>query len=174
MPGHRRLIIAIVLCCLASAGRCQSTNWRTLQCTKVSLKYPPTWHPAEESRGPQKRYTLTPDSMQRLAMRMFEMMEIHVDSAHGYAYFKNSFNTLLHPNAKSPTKILKAGEIIFKGHSCMYAEMTNNGLPQKVYAIDAGHIIYLVILTESRYSKIADPAMKRDGMAILNSITLDQ
>ena len=174
MSGHQRLIIAIVFCCLALAGRGQPADWKTLQCTKVSLRYPPTWHPAEESRGQQKRYTLTPDSMQRLTMRMFDMMELHVDSAHGYGYFKNSFNTLLHPNAKSPTKILKTGEITFKGHNCMYAEMTNNGLPQKVYAIDAGHIIYLVILTESRYSKIADPAMKRDGMAILNSITLDQ
>ena len=112
--------------------------------------------------------------MQRLTMRMFEMMEIHVDSAHGYSYFKKSFNTLLHPNAESPTKVLKTEEITFKAHNCMYAEMTNNSLPQKVYAIDAGKIIYLIILTESRYSKIADPKMKRDGMAILQSITLDQ
>jgi hypothetical protein len=112
--------------------------------------------------------------MQRLTMRMFEMMELPVDSAHDYGYLKKSFKALLHPSSESPTKILKTEEIIFKAHNCMYAEMTNNSLPQKVYAIDAGHIIYLVILTESRYSKIADPGMKRDGMAILNSITLEQ
>jgi hypothetical protein len=71
MPNRLRLVIAMVFCCLASAGRGQSAAWKTLQCAKVSLRYPPTWHLAEESRGQQERYTLTPDSMQHLSMRMF-------------------------------------------------------------------------------------------------------
>jgi hypothetical protein len=172
MPKH--FIVAITLCCLALVGRGQSANWKTLQCSKVSLTYPPTWHLTEERRGAQRRYTLTPDSMQHLTMRMFELLELPLGGDHDYAYFKKNFKLLLHPNDEVTTKILKTGEITFKGHNCMYAEMTNLSLPQKVYGIDAGNVVYLIIVTERRYIRVADPGLERDGKAILNSIAISE
>lgn len=172
MPKY--LIFSLVLCCLALAGRGQSATWKTLVCAKASLSYPPTWHLTEEHRGVQKRYTLTPDSMQRLSLRMFEVMELPLGGGHDYAYFKKNFKSLLHPNEQSSTNIQKIEEITFKSHNCMYAEMTNLNLPQKVYGVDAGNILYVIIVTERRYILVADPGLERDGKAILNSFVINQ
>jgi hypothetical protein len=173
MPRHVTLLITAVLCSIALAGRGQSANWKKLECDKITVAYPPTWHLAQESRGRQHRYTLTPDSMQRLTMRLVEILEVPVDSAHGFDYFKKNFNLLL-KHGDASIKVLKDEETTFKGHKSMYGDIINSSLPQRVYALDAGNRIYVVILTERRYSQIADAGLKRDGNAILNSITFAQ
>ena len=174
MPILRVLSIIVVMSCLAFGGRAQQTSWKSLKLNKVSVNYPPSWHLTRETRGAQVRVTLTPDSMQQLTMRMFEIMELPLDGEHNYAYFKKEFPTILKPWVDQGGKILKSEEITFKNHTSMYAEIIASSLPTKVYGVDAGDYIYVIVLTRRRYSKIADPGLERDGMGILNSISFGQ
>ncbi len=69
----------------------------------------------------------------------------------------------------SDAKVVKTEEITFKGHKCIYADVIQNGLPNKMYGIDAGKVLYLVIMYPRRYIKVPDAAMERDETMILNS-----
>ena len=56
----------------------------------------------------------------------------------------------------------------------MYAEIIQSSLPAKVYGINAGTKIYIVVLLQRRHVNIPDPKIEKDETAILNSITIDQ
>jgi len=138
---------------------------------KISLLYPPTWHLTRDNRGEQTRISLTPDSMQKLSMRMVEIYELPVTPEHNYASLKANFASLIRTGTSEDAKFLKTEEINFKGHKCMHAEVVSGSLPSSVYGLDAGPAIYVILLTKRRYSQKADPGLERDGTAIFNSIT---
>ncbi len=98
------------------------------------------------------------------------------DAASYYADVRNMERSLaiLKPWVDQGGKILKSEEITFKGHKSMYAEIIASSLPTKVYGVDAGDYIYVIVLTRRRYSKIADAGLERDGTGILNSISFGQ
>ena len=162
--------MAFGVCCLWVAGRGQGATWKTVLCGKVSVKYPPTWHQTRDAHGSQVRITLTPDSMQNLTMRMFVIFDLPTDAQHNYAYFKKNFVPLIKAGVEADAKIVKTEEITFKEHKTMYAEIISSSLPVKLYGIDAGSHIYMVVLTQRRYSQVADPGIERDDMGILNSM----
>jgi hypothetical protein len=56
----------------------------------------------------------------------------------------------------------------------MYAEAFINGLPAKIYGLDGLFYVYILLLTQRRYTQVPDPALERDEMIILNSITYQQ
>lgn len=157
---------------LVVAGWAQPAGWKKLEFDKVSLSYPPTWHLTQERRGQQRRFTVTPDSMQKLSMRMFEIMELPIGEGHDYAFFKKFFSTVLHGDGEANIKPLKTEEITFKGYKAMYAEVMSNSLPAKLYGVDGGSVIYLIVVMERRYSQVADAGIKRDANAILNSVNI--
>jgi len=175
MPLQRHLLLAAVICFFTFAGRGQSPAWNTFRFGKISLHYPPTWHANKEAvHAGQTRLTLTPDSMRNLAMQIIEIYELPMSGDHTYARFKKDFAATLQSRTGMDTKVLKVEEISFKGHKTMYAETIQSSLPAKVYGINAGTKIYPIILLQRRYSNIPDPRLEQDGMAILNSITIDQ
>jgi hypothetical protein len=128
----------------------------------------------KEDRGRQARFTLTPDSMRHLTMRIVEIIGLPQDGSHSYASFKSVFVSLLEGQPDAGIKVTKSEEITFKDHKTMYAEIKRNSLQTKVYGIDGGTYIYLFFLLPRRYSTVPDPALERDEKAILNSITFDQ
>ena len=174
MPVLRPLLFTALMNCVAFAGRAQQAAWKSLKLSKVSLNYPPTWHMTRETRGTQIRITFTPDSMQHLSMRMFEIMELPVAGDRKYPYFKKNFAVFLQPWVDQGGKILKDEEVTFKGHTTMYAEVIANSLPIKVYVVDAGDYLYVIILRRRRYSNVAYLGLERDGVGILNSIVFGQ
>ncbi len=174
MPFLRLLPITIVFYLFGFTVKTQLPGWKSVKCGKASLNFPGTWHMTRETRGAQVRVTLTPDSMQQLTMRMFEIIYLPMGGEHNYAWFKKNFASMLQPYVDQGGKILKTTEITFKGHTSMYAEMIASSLPVKVYGINGGSEIYLIVLTQRRYVKVADPGLERDGNGILNSIAFNE
>jgi len=163
----------MIICCFAFAVYGQSSSWKSTRIGKVSLKYPPTWHTMTESHEGQTAISLTPDSMRNLHMQIFQIYKLPQSGNHNYAAFKKDFTEILRISDDS-RRILKTEEISFKNHKTMHAEMIQSSLPGKVYAIDAGTDIYIVVFLQRRYSNTPDPKIERDVTAILNSITIDQ
>jgi hypothetical protein len=174
MPILRQLLIYTVFGCQAFAGHAQHSTCVSLRNGKISLNYPPTWHMTKETRGNRTRTTLTPDSMQKLTMRMIEIVDIPVSSDYPYATLKSRFPSIVKMRPEDGIKITKIEEITFKDHKTMYAEFIRNGLPGKMYGIDGVPDIYLIAVTTRRYTNIPDVALERDEKMILNSITFDQ
>jgi len=127
-----------------------------------------------EAHGEQTRVTLTPDSMQNLAMRIIEIIDLPLSGSHTYANFKSNFTSILEAQPDAGIKVTKNEEITFKGHKTMYADIIRSSLPGKVYAIDGGTDIYLLFVLLRRHITVADPALERDEKTILNSIAFDQ
>jgi len=174
MPFQRYFLFVTLSCLFTMAGRAQAPSWKTLQLGVLSLKYPPTWVMAKRHGKVETYVVLTPDSMRNLPIKVFQIIELPVIGDHTYARFKKDFATVLTSNPDWPTKILKSKEISFKGHKTMYAEIIRSSLPGKVYGINAGGVIYAILLLQSRHVGVPDPKMEKDGAAILNSITIDQ
>jgi hypothetical protein len=170
MPFLRLLLVIAIFYSSPFSGSAQPPGWTSLTYNKATLNYPNSWHVVRESRGQHTRVTMTPDSMQQLAMRMVTMYDVPTDEKHNFAFFKKNFSSILQPSIGSDGKILKTEDITFKGHDAIYAEVTADSLPIKVYYIDAGTDMYMVLVTQRRYSEVADPGLERDGMGILNSI----
>jgi hypothetical protein len=172
MPFQRLFLFAALSCSFAFAGHAQAPGWKSIRYGQVSLSYPPTWQTERLSQDGQTAVTLTPDSMRNLAIRIIGVYELPLSGDHNYATFKKDFTTLLQSRPDWPTKVLKTQEISFKSHKTMYAEVIQSSLPAKVYGINAGTKIYMIVLLLSRHVDIPDPKMERDETAILNSITI--
>ena len=171
MTFSRKLLFVAVICLPAFAGHAQSPGWKSTQLGKISLQYPPGWQMKQETQGGLSRITLTPDSMQNLSMRMIELYDLPVSGTHTYTFFKENFAAMIQARDKDGTTIRKTAEISFKDHKTMYAEIVDRTLPAKVYGINNGTEIYMMIFVSRRHSWISDPGMERDEMGILNSIT---
>jgi hypothetical protein len=174
MPFLRPLVIINIFCLFMLSSGAQPPGWKSGKYGKISFNYPPAWQMTRESQGQRTRVTLTPDSMQTMSTKMFEISEIPLDNTHTFADFKPYIASVFSENKEVEGKVLKIEEISFKGHRCIYLDVVQNKLPNKVYGIDAGNVIYLVMIYPRRYIKIADPAMERDETAILNSFIVDQ
>jgi hypothetical protein len=171
MPELRCLSIAAMLCCLALSDFGQSAAWKPLKLDIATFRYPSSWQILKDTHGNQTLIRLTPDSMQNLSMKMVEIFDAPLTDRYDYKWFKAHFSDVVLPALGSGGKILTTKETIFHGHSCMYAEAVMNGLPVKVYGLDGLFYVYILLLTQRRYSQIPDPALERDEMTILNSIT---
>jgi hypothetical protein len=164
-----------MLCCSCSyPADAQLTGWKVIKFNKATISCPANWHISKENHENQSRISMTPDSMQQLTLRLVVLFDLPTDDQHNFALFKTNFAAIVQPSIGPEAKISKIEEISFKGHKCMYAEIARNSLPIKLYAINAGNDMYIFLLTQRRYSQVADPAMERDGMAILNSIAFDK
>jgi hypothetical protein len=165
-----KLILSVAICCVTITGYGQSASWKPAKIGTLSLRYPPSWHYAKETRGKEFRISITPDSMQHLGMRMFIIFPLSVNGEHNFAFFKKNFNLILRGAIGSDGKIVKTAETTFRGHKCMYAEAVESSLPEKVYGVDGGDLIYVIIVMPRRYVSVADPGIERDENGILNSI----
>jgi len=82
----RQLLATSLGCALTLSGLAQSASWKTLHHGKMSLSYPPTWHLTQNEKDQQTRFTLTPDSMQNLDMRMLMVFELPVTGDRNYTF----------------------------------------------------------------------------------------
>jgi hypothetical protein len=174
MPLRRCLSIGAILCCLALNGLGQGTGWKTLKLNTATFHYPATWQMLKDSKGEQKLIRLTPDSMQHLDMKMVEIFDAPLTEQYSFKWFEEHFSDVVLPALGSKGKIFTTKEIVFHNHPCLYAEGVIHGIPVKVYGLDGLFYVYILLLTQRRYSQVADPALERDEMAILNSITYQQ
>jgi len=163
--------MAAISCCVTLVGFGQNAEWKSLQLHIATFRYPASWQMLKDSHDNQTLIRLTPDSMQALSIKMVEIFDAPLTEQYDYKWFKANFPALLLPALGSGGKILTTKEIMFHGHSCMYADAISHGLPVKVYGLDGLFYAYTLLLTQRRYSQVADPALERDEMAILNSIT---
>jgi hypothetical protein len=171
MPMLRFLSIAAILCCLALNDFGQGAGWKPLKLDNATFHYPGSWQMLKASKANQTLIQLTPDSMQNLSMKMVEIFDAPLIGQYDYKWFKGHFTEVVLPALGSGGKLLTTKEIVFHGHSCMYADAVMNGLPVKIYGLDGLFYVYILMLTQRRYSQVADPALERDEMAILNSVT---
>jgi len=171
MPILRCLAIAAISCCVTLNGFGQSADWKLLKLDIATFRYPPSWQMLKDSHDNQTFIRLTPDSMKELSMKMVQISDAHLIQQYDYKWFKAHFASVVLPGLGSGGRLLTTKEIIFHNHSCMYADAIMHGLPTKVYALDGLFYVYIVLLTQRRYSQVADPALEKDEMAILNSIT---
>lgn len=102
------------------------------------------------------------------------MSEIPLDKTHTFADFKPYIVSVFSGNNNVGGKVRKVEEISFKGHRCIYLDVVQNSLPNKVYGIEVGNFIYVVIMYPRRYIKIPDPVMEKDETSILNSFAFGQ
>jgi hypothetical protein len=174
MPILRCLSIAAILSCLALSNFGQSAGWKPLKLDIATFQYPGSWQMLKATHGNQTLILLTPDSMQDLPMKMVEIFDAPLIGQYDFKWFKGHFSDVVLPALGSGGKIVTTKETVFHGHSCMYAEAVMNGLPVKVYGLDGLFYVYVLLLTQRRYSQVADPALERDEMTILNSITYRQ
>jgi hypothetical protein len=174
MPLLRCLSIGAILCCLALNDFGQAADWKPLKLDIATFHYPGSWQMLKASKNNQTLIRLTPDSMQDLPMKMVEIFDAPLIEEYDFKWFKGHFSEVVLPALGSGGKLLTTKEIVFHGHSCMYADAVMNGLPVKVYGLDGLFYVYILLLTQRRYSQVADPALDRDEMAILNSITYQQ
>ena len=140
---------------------------------KAVFSYPHSWRMTSEKKGQVTLVSVTPDSMKNLTMKMVEVFDLPTDAEHNFAFFKKNFTMIIQSTIGTEGKILKTQETTFKEHKTMYAEAISSSLPIKVYGVNAGAHICVVILTQRRYSQIPDPAMERDEAAILNSFKFE-
>lgn len=171
MPILRDFPIAAILCCLALNDFGQGAGWKPLKLDNATFQYPGSWQMLKDTHGNQTLIALTPDSMQDLPVKMVEIFDAPLTDEYDYKWFKGHFTEVVLPALGSGGKLLTTKEIVFHGHSCMYADAVMNGLPVKVYGLDGLFYVYILLLTQRRYSQISDPALERDEMEILNSIT---
>jgi hypothetical protein len=171
MPFPRCLSIAAIFCCLVLDNFGQGADWKPLQLDIATFHYPPSWQMLKAAHGNQTLIRLTPDSMASLTMKMVEIFDAPLTEKYDYKWFKGHFSQVILPALGSGGKILETKEITFHNHACIYADAVMNGLPVKVYALDGLFYAYILLLTQRRYSQVPNPALERDEMAILNSIT---
>lgn len=174
MSLFRCLQIASIFCSLTLSGFGQDAGWKSLKLGNATFQYPQSWQMLKDSHGNQTLIQLTPDSMQDLSMKMVEIFDVPFSDKYDYKWLKGHFSQVVLPALGSDGKILATKEILFHNHSCVYADAVMNGLPAKVYALDGLFYCYILLLTQRRYTKVSDPALERDEMAILNSITYQQ
>jgi hypothetical protein len=170
----RSLSIAAILCCGALNDCSQGVGWKPLKLGNATFHYPGSWKMLNASKPNQTLILLTPDSMENLSMKMVEIFDAPLIGQYDYKWFKGHFKEVVLPALGSGGKLLTTKEIGFHGHSCMYADAVMNGLPVKIYGLDGLFYVYILMLTQRRYSQVADPALERDEMAILNSVTYQQ
>lgn len=171
MRNLQCLLFAVILCCLALNDFGQGADWKVLKLDIATFHYPSSWQMLKASHGDQTLIQLTPDSMKHLTMKMVEIFDAPLTEKYDFKWFKGHFAEVILPGLGSDGKIVTTKEILFHNHSCIYAEGIMSGLPVKVYALDGLFYTYILLLTQRRYSRIPDPALERDEMAILNSIT---
>lgn len=167
----RYLSVAAILCCLVFGSFGQTDGWRPLKLDFATFYYPSSWRMLKDTHGDQTLIRLTPDSMQNLAMKMVEIFQAPLIGKTDFNWFKGHFSQVVMPGLEDGGKILATKEIVFHNHACIYADAVVNGLPVKVYGLDGLFYVYILVLTQRRYSRIPDPALERDEMAILNSVT---
>jgi hypothetical protein len=171
MPILRCLSITITLCCLAINDFGQGPDWKSVKLDRATFRYPPSWQMLKAAHGDQKMIRLTPDSMRDLTMKMVEIVDAPLGQQYDFKWFKGHISQVVLPALGAGGKILSTKETTFHNHACIYIEGTMYGLPVKVYALDGLFYLYLVLLTQRRYSLVPDPALERDELAILNSIS---
>jgi hypothetical protein len=164
----------MLYCSIGYPCDAQPTGWKLIKFGKATISYPANWHIANDTHENQSRVSMTPDSMQQLNLRLVVLFDLPTDDQHTFALFKKNFVGIVQPSIGPEAKMSKIEEISFKGHKCMYAEIARNSLPIKLYAINAGNDMYIFLLTLRRYSQVADTAMERDEMAILNSFAFKE
>lgn len=174
MPVLKCLLVASISCYLSFSSFGQGAGWKPLKLYNATFYYPPSWQLLKDSHGNQTRISLTPDSMQDLSMKMVEIFNAPLTDQYDYKWFKDNFSQVVLPALGPGGKILSTKEIVFHKHSCVYADAVRNGLPVKVYGLDGLFYVNILLLTQRRYSQIPDPALERDEMEILNSITYQQ
>jgi len=171
MPILRCLPIIAMLCCLVLNDFGQDSGWKLLKLDNAAFQYPASWQMLKATHGNQTLIRLTPDSMQDLSMKMVEIFDAPLIGGNDFKWFKGHFSEVVMPALGADGKILTRKEMVFHNHSCVYADAVMNGLPVKVYGLDGLFYVYILILTQRRYSQVPDPALERDEMSILNSIT---
>jgi hypothetical protein len=174
MSKLRCLSIVALFCCLALSDFGQYSGWKPLKLGNATFQYPGSWQMLKTTHGSRTLVTLTPDSMQNLSMKMVQIFNAPLIGDHDYKWFKGHFAEVVLPALGERGKILTKKEIVFHNHSCMYAEAVMYGLPVKVYGLDGLFYVNILMLTQRRYSHVADPGLERDEMAILNSLIYQQ
>jgi len=163
--------MVVIFCCLAFGSFGQTDGWKPLKLDFATFYYPPSWQMLKDTLTNKTLVRLTPDSMQHLSMKMIEIFQAPLFDKYNFNWFKEHFEQVVMPGLGEGAKILTKKEIIFHNHACMYADAVVNGLPVKVYGLDGLFYVYILVLTQRRYSRVPDPALERDEMAILNSVT---
>ena len=164
-------MIAGVLLCIAMVGRTQAPAWKGVKIGSITLKYPPGWQVDSGRDNGEANITLTPDSMQNLNMRMCVIFAMPADSANDYSYLEQHFTAMVESSLGPDVNFLKTADTTFKGHKCMYAEVTLRALPMKIYAFNEGAYHYVILFTLRRNWQVADPRLERDEAGILNSLS---
>lgn len=171
---YRTILVVLLIFSFRVHSIAQEVTYDTLRQGKVLLRFPHTWHPLKEIRDNFTRITLTPDSLNDLKMKAFELIEFDM---HGNSFeeFKEDFLYTIRSRAKDvKIWIVKKQDIVFKGRKTVYAEVTIGPIPEKVYGIDGGKMLYLISLLGRDINGAPDKRLEQDEKAILQSMIIDK